>query len=76
MRTTVTLGDDVLDAARDLAAAQGRPLGDVLTELARRGLRRDAAAPATRNGIPLLPADLDTPIATSALVAELLDDAP
>lgn len=41
MRTTVNLDDDVLSAARSLAAAQGRSLGEVLSDLARRGLRPD-----------------------------------
>lgn len=76
MRTTVTIDDDVLDAARDLASAQRRPLGAVLTELARRGLQREAPAPRTRNGIPLLPTPPDAPAVSAALVAELRDDTP
>lgn len=43
MRTTVTLDDDVYQAARTLAATAGRSLGDVLSELARRGLRPQPA---------------------------------
>ncbi len=38
MRTTVNLDDDVVRAARSLAREQGRSLGDVLSDLARRGL--------------------------------------
>ncbi|MDP2955842.1 MAG: hypothetical protein Q8N53_05430 [Longimicrobiales bacterium] len=42
MRTTVNLADDVVRAARSLAREQGRSLGDVLSDLARRGLEPPA----------------------------------
>lgn len=38
MRTTVDLDDDVLAAARALAAVERRSLGKVLSDLIRRGL--------------------------------------
>ena len=38
MRTTLDLDADVVGAARELAAAQRRSLGSVISELARRGL--------------------------------------
>ena len=38
MRTTVVIEDDVLEAARSLAEAEGRSLGQVISMLARRGL--------------------------------------
>lgn len=38
MRTTLDLDDDVVGAARELAAGQRRSLGSVISELARRGL--------------------------------------
>lgn len=38
MRTTVDLDDDVLAAARALAAAERRSLGKVVSDLIRRGL--------------------------------------
>ena len=38
MRTTLNLDDDVARAARSLAREQGRSLGAVLSDLARRGL--------------------------------------
>lgn len=43
MRTTVTLEDDVLTAARALAEARGISLGQALSELARRGLAAGGA---------------------------------
>jgi hypothetical protein len=53
MRTTLTLDDDVLNAAKALAAQQERTVGDVISSLARRALHQ-APAPAERNGIALL----------------------
>jgi hypothetical protein len=58
MRTTLDIEDDVLQAAKELAQREGRTAGQVLSELARRGL----AAPATRaagpghlrHGVPVL----------------------
>jgi len=38
MRTTLTIDDDVVAAARELAALEGRSVGSVISELARRGL--------------------------------------
>ncbi len=54
MRTTLKLDEDILAAARALAAQQGRSLGEVVSELARKGLA-PAAAAQTRNGIRLMP---------------------
>lgn len=44
MRTTLDLAEDVLFAAKDLARRQRKTLGEVISELARKGL---AGAPAT-----------------------------
>ena len=38
MRTTLSIDDDVLRAARERAAREGRTLGEVLSTLARQGL--------------------------------------
>lgn len=38
MRTTVRIDDEVLRAAKSLARSEGRTVGEVLTELARKGL--------------------------------------
>lgn len=54
MRTTLTLDDDILHAARSLAARQGASLGEMVSQLARRGLQREASQEATRNGVPLV----------------------
>ena len=39
MRTTLNLDDDVAEAARALARSEGRSLGQVISDLVRRGLR-------------------------------------
>lgn len=73
MRTTLTIDDDVLQAARALSERRGQSIGAVVSELARRGLRPDAA-PAVRNGIRLFPARPDEPPITPELVRRLLDE--
>lgn len=52
MRTTLSLDEDILDAARSLSEAEGRSLGEVISDLARRGL---APRPETseENGFPV-----------------------
>jgi hypothetical protein len=59
MRTTLDIEDDVLKAAKELAEREGRTVGQVLSDLARRGLVAPSTErkrrPATRGGVPLLP---------------------
>ena len=54
VRTTLDLDDDLLQAAKELAASRGLTAGQVLSELARKGLEAPKAA-RVRNGVPLLP---------------------
>ncbi|WP_395649481.1 ribbon-helix-helix protein, CopG family [Brevundimonas sp.] len=54
MRTTLNIDDDVLERVKVLANSQGRPLGEVMSELARRTLERPQERQ-YRNGVPLLP---------------------
>lgn len=75
MRTTVNLDDDVLGVARELAALSGRTLGEVLSDLVRRGLARQAEEGSTRNGVPLLEPTPDARMVSSEDVARLVDDA-
>lgn len=54
MRTTLNLDPDVLHAARHLAGRQRRSLGEVISELARQGLRGGELPNVdSRNGFPL-----------------------
>jgi hypothetical protein len=54
MRTTLDIDDDVLLAAKELAAAEGTTAGKVVSDLVRRALTPRATA-RTRNGVPLMP---------------------
>jgi len=75
MRTTLSIDDDVLLAAKAIAGQQGRSLGEVVSELARRSLQRPVSR-AERNGIPLLVSRPDSPPVTIDLVNALRDEAP
>lgn len=54
VRTTLDIDEDVLLAAKELAAATGRTAGQVVSDLARKGLAPAAGPPASRNGVPVL----------------------
>jgi hypothetical protein len=75
MRTTLTIDDDVLMAAKAIARQQQRSIGDVVSELARRALRRPEAS-SMRNGIPLLARGTGAPVVTSEMVNALRDELP
>ncbi len=53
MRTTLDVDDDVLQAARELAANRRKTIGQVLSELARQALE-PRGRQAVRNGVRLL----------------------
>jgi hypothetical protein len=76
MRTTLAIDDDVLAAARELAATEHKSVGEVISQLARRALRPCEPARKTRNGVPLLPVNPDAPRVTSELVRRLLEELP
>jgi hypothetical protein len=72
MRTTLDVDDDVLQAARELAAVRNSTAGRVLSELARKGLQ-PARTPRIRNGVPLLPHEPGR-IVTVEMVEAALDE--
>ncbi len=75
MRTTLAIDDDVLAAAKGLAAQQRKTVGEVISDLARRSLSPPPSRGRFRNGIPLLA--VDNPVrVTSELVKQLQDDLP
>lgn len=76
MRTTLQLDDDVLAAARALAAQQRRTLGEVVSELARRGLAPVAPASRHRNGIRLMPVRPESRPTSPDEVDRLRDEYP
>jgi antitoxin component of RelBE/YafQ-DinJ toxin-antitoxin module len=55
MRITLEIDDDVPQAARAIAAADGITTGKALSILARRGLAPNLSNVRLRNGVPLLP---------------------
>lgn len=73
MRTTLNIDDDVLQAAKELAAVRGLTAGRVLSDLARKALAPDRTA-RMRNGVPLLPPrPIGAPRPTMKLVNDLRD---
>ena len=60
MRTTLNIDDEILETARSLASERNVSVGSVVSELARRGLRRRTPAPARRNGFPLFAVSRDS----------------
>lgn len=71
MRTTLSIDDDVLEDARGIARAEGRSLGEVVTDLLRRSL-----APAgirVRDGFPAFDVPADAPPITTEQVAAALE---
>jgi hypothetical protein len=74
MRTTVNLDDDVIDAARALADAEGRSLGWVLSNLARRGLMPRGGLLNEEDGFPVFSVDPAAPPITSQMVQAALDE--
>ena len=73
MRTTLTINDDVLVAARGLASRQNKSLGEVISALSRQTLRPTTTGRRARNGVPLLPVRAGTAAVTLELVNELRD---
>jgi hypothetical protein len=52
MRTTLDLDPEVMAAARQIAAIRSKSIGEVISELARRGLEARAST-AARQGFPI-----------------------
>ena len=75
MRTTLDIDDEVLRAAKELAAQRGVSAGRMLSELARKALKPEGGQAEKRNGVPLLPSRADARPVTLAAVNELRDEA-
>lgn len=74
MRTTLSIDDDVLAAARERARRTGRPLGAVISDLARRSLtaasdRHDSEA--ERDAGPFRPFPSRGPVVSNELIDAL-----
>jgi hypothetical protein len=75
MRTTLSIDDDVLAAARAIARQTRASVGEVISELARKALHRPAP-PSERNGVPLLATREPRAFVTLETVNALRDEAP
>jgi hypothetical protein len=73
MRTTLEIDDDVLQAARSAATAEGKSVGKALSDLARLGLESRSRSK-TRSGFPLFDVAPDTPPITLEMVKDALDE--
>jgi hypothetical protein len=72
VRTTLNIDDDVAAAARELAAEERRPLGAVISGLARRGLT--PARVEAGGGLPVIRVPEGTPPITPAMVRRGLEE--
>lgn len=76
LRTTLSIDEDVLSAAKELAARQQKTIGEVISAYARQGMRPEAPSAKMRNGILLLPVGPDAKPVTLEMVNELRDELP
>lgn len=73
MRTTLSLDDDVYEAAKTLAEGSGKSLGRVLSQLARRGLQpADVVRTSDPDQLPTFAVPLDAAVIPGSRAAELL----
>ena len=75
MRTTITLDEDVYDAAQHLSRVSGDRLGKVISKLARRGLERKR--PPGRKGsrrFPTFEIPAGAPIIPASRIERVLDE--
>ncbi len=73
MRTTVQIDDDVFSTAKELARIQGKPMGRVISELARKGLRPTPQL-GSSNGFPVFVVEGDLPLIGEETVRRALED--
>ncbi len=73
MRTTLQIDDDILSAARSLAAQSGESIGKVISRLARRGLQ-PAPSDRYRRGFPVFEVAEEAPVFGPAEVQQALDE--
>lgn len=75
VRTTLDIDSDVLQAAKELAAASGKTAGQIVSELIRKALQSPSSGRrASRNGVPIVRRKAGAPVMTMALVNELRDE--
>lgn len=73
MRTTLTIDDRALAAARSRAQQRGITVGEALSQLAMIGYETESAAPESPSGFPVLPA-VEGHLITFEMVEDALAD--
>ncbi len=73
MRTTIDLDDDLLSALKPVAAAEGRSLGRVVSDLVRSALRADRGS-VVETGFPVFALPADARLFGPDEVARALDE--
>jgi hypothetical protein len=74
MRTTLSIDDDILAAAKEIAATENKTIGEVISALARQAMRPTPTHRTTRNGVLLLPTRPGVTRVTSELVHQLQEE--
>ncbi|MFM8889455.1 MAG: antitoxin [Solirubrobacterales bacterium] len=72
MRTTLEIDDDVITAARELAAVEGKSLGSVVSDLVRKGLTPTKVD--SEDGIPVIRVPAGSSPITPEMVRRALDE--
>ena len=74
MRTTISIDDDLFEAAKALAVQRKVPIGKVISELMRRGLRTEMHTKAGKGGFPVFSVPSNARPITLATVKDAEDD--
>jgi hypothetical protein len=75
VRTTVTLDDDVYDAAMHLSRSSGERLGKVLSTLARRALNPETPhARGSKQRFPVFDVPENAPVIPASRVQRVIDE--
>lgn len=74
MRTTLSIDPEVLAAARRIAADRSTSLGEVISELARKGLRAESVRSARGGRFPVFRVPKSARVITPEDVARAHDD--
>src|SRR5713226_7722107 len=75
MRTTVTLDDDIYEAATHISRGSGERLGKVLSMLARRGLKpAETAARRSKRRFPEFDVPANAPVIAASRIQRVIDE--
>ena len=76
MRTTLSIDDDVLAAAKEIASRQHKTVGEIISVLSRQALQNNVSQRKYRNGVPLLPIQPNVRPVTTEYINKLRDELP